>query len=115
MKHLFDARHKIVNREMRRAAIKEAERYFDRFNDLEYEFYELLFESEYAYRVLEKWINRTINFHSRTMRQDIKVVHLIPKEIIFDYLKSEESELKCAFTHKLLHVNNVVRQLIKQV
>ena len=115
MKHLFEARHKIVNREMRRAAIKEADIYFGRFNDLEYEFYELLFESEYSYRVLERWINRAINFHSRTMRQDIKVVHLIPKEIIFDYLKSEETELKCAFTHKLLHVNNVVRQLIKQV
>ena len=112
MKHLFEARHKIVNREMRRVAIKEAERYFDRFNDLEYEFYELLFESEYAYRVLERWINRTINFHSRTMRQDIKVVHLIPKEITFGHLKSEETELKCAFTQRMIKVNNVVRQLI---
>ena len=112
MKHLFDARHKIVNREMRRAAIKEAERYFDRFNDLEYEFYELLFESEYAYRVLERWINRTVNFHSQTMRQDIKVVHLIPKEIMFGHLKSEETELKCEFTHRMIHINNVVRQLI---
>ena len=102
MKHLFEARHKIVNREMRRAAIKEAERYFDRFNDLEYEFYELLFESEYAYRVLERWINRTINFHSRTMRQDIKVVHLIPKEIMFGHLKSEETELKCLMARYLL-------------
>ena len=113
MKHLFEARHKIVNREMRRAAIKEAERYFDRFNDLEYEFYELLFESEYAYRVLERWINRTINFHSRTMRQDIKVVHLIPKEMMFGHLKSEENELKCEFTHRMIKANNVVRQLIK--
>ena len=113
MKHLFEARHKIVNREMRRAAIKEAERYFDRFNDLEYEFYELLFESEYAYRVLERWINRTINFHSRTMRQDIKVVHLIPKEIMFGHLKSEETELKCEFTNRMIKANNVVRQLIK--
>ena len=112
MKHLFEARHKIVNREMRRAAIKEAERYFDRFNDLEYEFYELLFESEYAYRVLERWINRTLNFHSRTMRQDIKVVHLIPKEIILGHLKSEETELKCKFTHRMIKANNVVRQLI---
>ena len=112
MKHLFEARHKIVNREMRRAAIKEAERYFDRFNDAEYEFYELLFESEYAYRVLERWINRTVNFHSRTMRQDIKVVHLIPKEITFGHLKSEETELKCKFTHRIIKANNVVRQLI---
>ena len=112
MKHLFEARHEIVNREMRRAAIKEAERYFDRFNDLEYEFYELLFESEYAYRVLERWINRTINFHSRTMRQDIKVVHLIPKEIMFGHLKSEETELKCEFTYRMIKANNVVRQLI---
>ena len=50
MKHLFEARHEIVNREMRRAAIKEAERYFDRFNDLEHEFYELLFDSEYSFK-----------------------------------------------------------------
>jgi len=114
MKHLFEARHEIVNREMRRAAIKEAERYFDRFNDAEYEFYELLFESEYAYRVLERWINRTVNFHSRTMRQDIKVVHLIPKEIMFGHLKSEETELKCEFTHIMIKANNVVRQLIKK-
>ena len=113
MKHLFEARHEIVNREMRRVAIKEAERYFDRFNDLEYEFYELLFLTDYSYIVLERWINRTINFHSRTMRQDIKVVHLIPKEIMFGHLKSEEIELKCEFTHRMIHINNVVRQLIK--
>lgn len=112
MKHLFEARHEIVNREMRRAAIKEAERYFDRFNDLEYEFYELLFDSEYSYRVLERWINKAVNYHSRAMRQDSKVVHLIPKEIMFSHLKSEETELKCKFTHRMIKANNVVRQLI---
>lgn len=47
------------------------------------------------------------------MRQDIKVVHLIPKEIIFGHLKSEETELKCEFTHRMIKANNVVRQLIK--
>lgn len=105
----YRAKFRLVNREQKRAASKEAERYDKLFTISEDEFTELLFEASYEYKVLYRWISMLHKRFSEQMRGDRFVIYLEPNERYLDYLKPLETLEVTPFEKLLIKIYRRIR------
>jgi len=106
---LYEAKVPIVNRELKRRAVKETSKYHKVIEHTEEKYVELLFDGENQ-SVLYRWVQMIQRYWKNRVRQDAKIELIQPTDIdIFIHLKPEERLSQTEFEKKLNAVTRTLR------